>query len=45
MKKRYEKPSMKVYKLQRRYHLLVGSGYGDELNYAPGIGDDMNKLA
>jgi len=42
-KKKYIKPSMKVYELQHRTMLLAGSYPGEV--YAPGIGDDMNKLA
>ena len=44
MKKRYEKPSMKVYELPHRTQLLAASD-PDFWGYAPGIGDDMNKLA
>lgn len=43
-KKAYEKPSMKVFELQQRTMLLVGSYPGEV--YAPGLQvDDMNKLA
>lgn len=46
MKRKYEKPSMKVYQLQHRTMILCGSGYDDEV-YAPGIGiwEDKNRLA
>lgn len=43
-KKAYEKPSMKVIKLQHRSVLLYGSYPGEV--YVPGQPtDDMNKLA
>lgn len=47
MKKEYQKPTMRVVELQRQAHLLAGSNYDDELNYAPGItpADEKNKLA
>jgi hypothetical protein len=50
MKKIYTKPSMKVYELNQRPQLLVGSdphapGYPGSFGYAPGAGEDMNKLA
>lgn len=44
MKKRYEKPTCKVYQLQQRTQLLTTSG-DQWLNYAPGAGEDMNRLA
>lgn len=48
-KKNYQKPSMKVYKIQQP-QLLVGSnrGNGGGMNYVPGIPgmpDDEKKLA
>ena len=45
-KKNYQKPSMKVYKIQQP-QLLVGSN-GGGMNYVPGIPgmpDDEKKLA
>ena len=47
MKKKYEKPSMKVYELQHRTQLLQSSAdpYNGPFGYAPGIGSDENKLA
>ncbi len=51
MKKKYMKPSCKVYKLTNRTHLLAGSQPNgqptdDWLNYAPGINSEiMNKKA
>lgn len=48
MKKNYMKASMKVIKLQNRSQLLVGSvpEYPDRpFSYAPGIDDDMSRMA
>lgn len=48
MKKKYQKPAMRVVKLQHRTHLLAGSGisgYDDDFGYIPGIGNDRNHLA
>lgn len=48
MKRKYEKPSMKVYELQHRQMILCGScgnGYPGGLGYTPGIGGEENKLA
>lgn len=45
-KRNYQKPAMRVVKLQHRTHLLQSSA-DQWLNYAPGqpVTDDMNKLA
>lgn len=49
MKKQYIKPSMTVYELKSQPQLLAGSAYPNNwdgpVGYAPGTGDDMNKLA
>ena len=46
MKRRYEKPSMKVYPLQHRLQILCGSGEGPEFGYVPGgIGEDKKLMA
>ena len=51
MKKKYEKPSMKVVELKHRTMILSGSpngipGYDDDYGYMPKLGkDDMNHLA
>lgn len=49
MKKQYIKPSMTVYELKSQPQLLAGSTYPNDwdgpVGYAPGTGDDMNKLA
>lgn len=49
IKRKYEKPSMKVYELPQSARLLAGSGGpldGNQwLNYIPGISHDENKLA
>ena len=44
MNKKYQKPSMRVIKLQHKTHLLQSSG-DQWLNYAPGQPADENKLA
>ena len=44
MKKAYQKPSMRVVKLQNQSHLLTTSG-DQWLNYAPGLGTDEKHLA
>lgn len=47
-KKQYQKPTMRVVELQQRTQLLAGSSpdpYGGPFGYAPGIGEDVNKLA
>jgi len=44
MKKRYEKPSMKVYELKQKSVILAGSD-PDQWGYVPAIGTDENKLA
>ena len=40
LKKKYEKPSSKVYELKQKPVLLVGSGLGNPNNY-PGDGDPL----
>ena len=41
-KRKYEKPSMKVYKLQHRTQLLVGSGTPDGGQFDPYQPGDFN---
>jgi hypothetical protein len=43
-KKKYAKPSMKVYELEQKPQLLVGSG-GGNISYIPGINEDEKHLA
>lgn len=42
-KKKYMKPSMKVYEFEQKPQLLVGSG--EHLNYIPGQPEDEKQLA
>ena len=53
MNKMYMEPSMKVYELKNRTHLLAGSGEASPepeeylegpVGYAPGIGEDAQQL-
>jgi hypothetical protein len=45
MKRRYEKPSMKVYDLKQKPMILVGSERPDQWGHTPGSPEEMNKLA
>ena len=54
MNKMYMEPSMKVYELKNRTHLLAGSGEASPepeeylegpVGYAPGIGEGAKQLA
>ena len=51
MKKEYLEPSMRVYKLKQKSHILMVSGeqrspkkYDDEFGYIPGLLEDEKKL-
>lgn len=45
MKRKYVKPSVKVYQLELSHQLLQYSGWNAEAPGISGIGNDMNKLA
>lgn len=45
MKRKYVKPSMKVYELDLSHQILQYSGWNAEAPGIPGVGNDMNKLA
>ncbi len=44
-KKKYMKPSMKVYEFEQQPRLLAGSSGDGGMVYIPGISHDENKLA
>ncbi|MBR6275643.1 MAG: hypothetical protein IKR31_01730 [Prevotella sp.] len=45
MKKKYEKPTLKVYKLRSRVSLMVGSPTPDQWGHIPGHPADDKHLA
>ena len=45
MKRRYIKPSMKVYELKQKPMILAGSDKPDQWGYMPGLPHDENHLA